>query len=1205
MKKTNLFVKSTAILMSAMMLLTSSPLTTFADETLASASSDVQTEAVNEVGSTEQSGTDTAATDTTAADTAATVAATDTTAAAEPKESEIASETATAADDAAPVENTSDQAIETANTTAAAEAAVATDISSSAPASTVNNQTVFICDDAEKTVTATLSDASIIPAGCEFHVDLVTDYDTLQDVGNRLWDKAKAEDKELQNFVAYNMYFTLNEKEVEPTGDVSIKIEYKSGLSLTEENTSDKDINAFHLDESAGDTKVVDVNATVQAADATDIKQVEYNVGSFSIQTVALLSATPEASNTAENLTAQAASEDASAVQLNKSATENSDGTWTLNLEAYTTGTVTTTSTKKPSDIVLTLDTSGSMYFTMGSSIAYSALDTSKPDCYYRYTANTETTNYSYCLIYRDSKWKVLWWNRRTETYDTYNLSDVYGYKSAQYFVTRIGALKVAASNFVDTVAAECANIPASVTAKNRIAITTFAGNNGVGVSDFLDVSVAANAATLKTKIMNLTPGGGTNTAGGMKEAYNYFNTNSLKTTSGRNHAEVLFTDGEPTLHLTDNGHDGPGDSFDTTGADQAINYAYDMKTQTGIQASVFTVGIGETSDNQKSFLNYTSSNYPQATSMGVPGTKGTGNYYLSTDNPEGLNNIFQSISSSIGSTTSTLDTTTILKDVISDEFVISGNISDVKVKTYSYLGKDANGNRTWSSTATDITNSVTVAFDSSDSNNKTINVSGYDYKSHYVVDASGTVPTSGEKMVVSITVKRNPTTYGGNAISTNTTASGIYKSGETTPVKTFNVPSVNVPILYGVSATNKSIYLTQTTNANVLGSLSTVTSDSHNQTVNVNSTPDGVNNKYVNITYNVKNSTGEVVATKTVNAGATIPSGENAFDYAVSGLTENTSYTVEAVVTPSETATAGFTAAATVTKSAVTNVYVFKPTVACTDETVFYGDTTSALSGRLNTPTWSCGVTGVAAPDGTAPTLTYTLHDMSSADENSATAETATFTPDSAMNFKVTKVTIGAVDVTDETTITPSTCTNGAADHATGRSFTIHVIKGELDLTKIINSQYTGITAKNAEETFVFKVQRFATAAAGAAATETYYLTVSFDANGNLTSGSANLVGLKSGYYTVTEETSWTPKYQLVPSATADNDTTNTTEAKWIHIGNKINDAYYGVMTGTDTSLASVNPATVRFQNSLDTNWKWLSDVASVVNKFVQKATA
>ena len=48
-------------------------------------------------------------------------------------------------------------------------------------------------------------------------------------------------------------------------------------------------------------------------------------------------------------------------LELTKTVTPKADGGYTVHLEAYTTGTVTTSTTTKPCDIVLVLDQSGSM----------------------------------------------------------------------------------------------------------------------------------------------------------------------------------------------------------------------------------------------------------------------------------------------------------------------------------------------------------------------------------------------------------------------------------------------------------------------------------------------------------------------------------------------------------------------------------------------------------------------------------------------------------------------------------------------------------------------------------------------------------------------------------------------------------------------------------------------------------------------------
>lgn len=81
---------------------------------------------------------------------------------------------------------------------------------------------------------------------------------------------------------------------------------------------------------------------------------------------------------------------------MNKTATANKDGTYNITLEAYTTGSVSTTESTKPTDIVLVLDQSGSMDENMTS---------------YTYTAAYPGNSHSgsYYVKYRDSYVRVSW----------------------------------------------------------------------------------------------------------------------------------------------------------------------------------------------------------------------------------------------------------------------------------------------------------------------------------------------------------------------------------------------------------------------------------------------------------------------------------------------------------------------------------------------------------------------------------------------------------------------------------------------------------------------------------------------------------------------------------------------------------------------------------------------------------------------------
>lgn len=201
-------------------------------------------------------------------------------------------------------------------------------------------------------------------------------------------------------------------------------------------------------------------------------------------------------------------------------------------------------------------------------------------------------------------------------------------------------------------------------------------------------------------------------------------------------------------------------------------------------------------------------------------------------------------------------------------------------------------------------------------------------------------------------------------------------------------------------------------------------------------------------------------------------------------------------------------------------------------------------------------------------------------------------------------------------------TLVNGTAPSRDYAVYTLRVVKGEIDLLKVIDKPYTDINNIYANQNFIFKVEQYAV-------TEDYngreqkggleavfYVSVSFDANGTVTSGSSKICGLKKGYYTVTEETAWTPAYRL--TQVVDNDVSNQTEGVDLLIGRKINHAglnerpeYFGLETFvTKSSGAKYTPyadgieATAVFINEKVKEWKWLCDAASAINKFIHTNT-
>lgn len=174
---------------------------------------------------------------------------------------------------------------------------------------------------------------------------------------------------------------------------------------------------------------------------------------------------------------------------------------------------------------------------------------------------------------------------------------------------------------------------------------------------------------------------------------------------------------------------------------------------------------------------------------------------------------------------------------------------------------------------------------------------------------------------------------------------------------------------------------------------------------------------------------------------------------------------------------------------------------------------------------------------------------------------------------------------------------------------YSIKVVKGQIDLGKIIDKQYTDVKAIHANQTFIFKIQQYEVKENKEQGNlvATFYETIAFDANGKVTEGNATISGLKKGYYTVTEETNWSKKYKL--KSTTDNYVKNTTDGVALLIGEKTSEAtadnkcgFYGLeQKDSYLAVADGEAASITFINKKDSNWKWVSDVASAINKFLQ----
>lgn len=473
---------------------------------------------------------------------------------------------------------------------------------------------------------------------------------------------------------------------------------------------------------------------------------------------------------------------------MSKTIKKGENGQFLLTLEAYATGSTTTTTTKKPVDIVLVLDVSGSMKDYMET---YSI---SPGGTYYYYAGSYSGYKRAYYCSSCEG-----WYTKEhgkhykgTQLFPKTSASDT-NTSHTQFYsdVTKITALKTAVNAFIDNVAKESPD--------SQIAIVKFAGDKRdiVGNDTYEKEGYAYNysqivqnlttvdetgASSLKTAVNGLIAAGTTLANYGMEHAQTIINEAK---DNGRQKVVVMFTDGEPNGIEKVSG-------FEKEVANSAINTSKSIKDA---GATVYTIGCFGSLDADKkanvdTYMDYVSSNYPNAASMTSGGAKADpANYYKTVSSAADLNNIFTEISQTIGGTTVTLGSTSVLRDVISDSFKLPSDYKDGDIKAYSVSCTGKNGDTyTWDSTH-DTEYTATVAADK-----KTINVTGFDYAANWV-DQFGVNDSQshGKKLVVQIPIVPETTAYGD--CDTNGPASGIYAdSAAEEPVQTFPSPKVYIP---------------------------------------------------------------------------------------------------------------------------------------------------------------------------------------------------------------------------------------------------------------------------------------------------------------------------------------------------------------------------------------------------------------------------
>ena len=488
---------------------------------------------------------------------------------------------------------------------------------------------------------------------------------------------------------------------------------------------------------------------------------------------------------------------------MSKTIKEGENGQFLLTLEAFATGSTTTTTSTDPVDIVLVLDVSGSMGYNISDEYGYyETYSISNNGTYYYKDTNGQYQQAYYC----DGKYGL--WNRRhdagwyTENHQSWgdcrgetgtrltpksSSADTAGTQFYTYSkLTKMNALKTAVKGFVNSVNetspdSNIAIVKFADDKSSQIGNTVYGGTNYSQIVKELTTVNKAGASSLKTTVDGLTATGSTAADYGMEHAWDIIRKDPNK---DRQKVVVMFTDGEPNHY----------NGFDESVANDAITASKSIKDA---KATVYTIGCFGSLDADKkanvdTYMNYVSSNYPNATSMTAdPGAQAEKpNYYKTVSSASELESIFKEISDVAGGTTVTLTSTSVLRDVISDSFKLPEGADKNSITAYSVdctAVKD-DGTYTWSANRDTTPYSVTVQ-------GKTINVTGFDYAANWVGKdtTTGEMHTPAKKLVVQIPIVPETTAYGD--CDTNGPASGIYAdSAAEEPVQTFPSPKVYIP---------------------------------------------------------------------------------------------------------------------------------------------------------------------------------------------------------------------------------------------------------------------------------------------------------------------------------------------------------------------------------------------------------------------------
>ncbi|WP_330020836.1 DUF7604 domain-containing protein, partial [Bifidobacterium sp.] len=234
-------------------------------------------------------------------------------------------------------------------------------------------------------------------------------------------------------------------------------------------------------------------------------------------------------------------------------------------------------------------------------------------------------------------------------------------------------ALQTAVTSFLSQVEDQNQRINDN-TKKVQVALIKYAGNNsntignqmycsvfsilGLCIGEWRNYSQTVHSLAWEPEQLQqerdavnaLYAGGATRADFGLQHAVTQLNSGVNSGRPGAQKLTIFYSDGSPTS----------SDGFETTVADAAIRAAAQLKAGTSqvISIGAMSGANPDGTDNANKFMNYVSSNYPNAQSMSEPGARGEGTYYYAVSASTNLQTIFDKIISMVTSGTAYQDVT-------------------------------------------------------------------------------------------------------------------------------------------------------------------------------------------------------------------------------------------------------------------------------------------------------------------------------------------------------------------------------------------------------------------------------------------------------------------------------------------------------------------------------------------------------------------